>query len=300
MSNNIRRLYLNSLDTSIIYDVNSKATFDIGKGDYHSTNNKRLKMSLIRCEIPSTTGLVSLNDSDLPNENNFVFNFEIKLTDTPEYTPFTIIFNTEIDTSKPSFNLTLQTTINDFIYFVNTTVGTDILGIAPQATDIGLQRLVCLEDYQVIKFGSSTPSLLRALGVNEGTVINDNSMTPYNFSMSEILPNIIVRTNLNFESYSSNTENLNQTNIMDCIPCVLSQGTQFEELKATYTITGSTVNNTTYRNTASLVYNGNNEGRDIGNTSINTLTIELLSPEFKPLSLGQNKFSMVIQIETVE
>jgi len=296
MSLNTRRLYLNSVDTDIKYDVDGKVSWDLSKAGIHCKNDQMIAVSLVRAELPSVLGVASMNDAEISNDRNLL----LQLTDNTATTK-TLIFNIQIPTASPHiFPLTLQTTINDMVAYINESFGSVIIKIADGPEQLGIYRLMCENVGQSLSFNKdhSSPELLRALGVrtDSNTVISSSITSPYNWDLSQVCPSVRLITNLNFNSESTNTSG--DSNILDSVATATTFGNQYFQINTIVLSNGEPL----YIKNKSMVLHENSymSRQVIPNKYLNQLSIELATKDNKPITVNQQPFLLVIQIDILD
>ena len=112
------------------------------------------------------------------------------------------------------------------------------------------------------------------------------------------MQNVLINSNINTDSFS--TTSIAKRNILESIPTALTQAVNYNELLSTIQVTGTVNKIASFKNASSLIYEGTNDGLSIGNTSIDTIVLSLLSPQNKIVNLGGNKMSIVLEVEFVK
>jgi len=302
--NQNKRLYLNSGDSTETFNNDGKFTLDLSNAHLHAPSGTRMKMKLIRCELPSTTCIGTFNDNQTADDFNLKLSFEY--TAGGSTNGFTIFFNPQINLGGADSKVwNLQTTIIDVLGYINQPIqspGNPVIGVDTDVSEIGLNRLKLLIPSVSLTFltGETSIEILRALGLNIdlNTTITDSSGSPRNFDLTQVLPNIIISSNLNFNSFS--TTSVSNASIIEVIPTAMTQDVNYITLLSTLNQSGSTTTPVSYKLGSSLVYESTQSGKTIGNTSVDRMTIELLSPQNKKVVLAQNKASLVIEVEFVK
>jgi len=302
--NNNQRLYLNSVDTVEDSGYDGLFLFDLSKADLHAPAGSRLKIKCVRAELPSSACIASFNANDQADDFNLKLQFEYRIgAAAPTTHSFT--FNPQVALSANTKIWNLATTINDVLGFINDEIGgtpaSPKIVLDEVLSDIGLNRLILTTVGDSLTFltGTSSIEILRGLGCNveSNTNISDSQPTPRNFDLTQVLPNILINSSLNFDSFTSTA--VSQTNILDCVPTALTQSASYNSLLSTIVASGSTSILASYKQQSSLIYESTQSGKTIGNTSIDNLTIELLSPQDKKVSLANNNMTLVLEVEYV-
>ena len=130
------------------------------------------------------------------------------------------------------------------------------------------------------------------------TSITRDDSTPFNFDITQVMQNVLINSNINTDSFS--TTSIAKRNILESIPTALTQAVNYNELLSTIQVTGTVNKIASFKNASSLIYEGTNDGLSIGNTSIDTIVLSLLSPQNKIVNLGGNKMSIVLEVEFVK
>jgi hypothetical protein len=298
MSLNTRRLYLSSLDSNIQYLNDGHVHIDLTNASIHAKNSELIAVSLVRIELPSTICIGSYIDSIDPKNNNLIMRVELQEgTATPVVKDF--IFNSRFQSSNPlQFPLTIQNVINDIIAYINEAFGADVVKIDDSVQTLGIFRLISVAGKAVtFIFDHTSPEILRALGLSTiaNTQITENDRSPFNWDMSQILPVVRIKTNLNFNSFSSDVSGDN--NILDSVSTATSNGNQYYETLAVST-SGGTIN---IKNKSMILHENFYMSKQvIPAKRINNFEIKLVSQEDKLISVGQQPFSMVLQIDILE
>lgn len=298
MSLNTRRLYLSSLDSNINYINDGHINIDLTRASIHALNSELLAVSLVRIELPSTIGIGSYTDSIDPNNNNLIMRVEVKIgTDTPVVKDF--IFNSRFQSDNPlQFPLTQQNVINDIIAYINEAFGVEVVKIDDSVQTLGLFRLISFSGKQVIFiFPHTSPEILRALGLSttQDTQLTENDRSPFNWDMSQILPVVRIKTNLNFNSFSSDISGDN--NILDSVSTATTNGNQYFQ---TLAVAGAD-NTINIKNKSMIVHENFYMSKQvIPAKRINNLEIKLVTQDDKLITVGQQPFTLVLQVDILE
>tara|TARA_R110000782_G_scaffold76283_2_gene151830 strand:+ start:1493 stop:2404 length:912 start_codon:yes stop_codon:yes gene_type:complete len=301
MSLNTRRLYLNSVNSNINdSQFDGKVNFDLTRASINCRNDQMIAMSLVRAELPATCGIISDTNVNFTQPNNLILQVNHTAADGGVRNVL-YIFNINKPDTNPNHvlvPLTLQTTITDMLIYINSSSVGTIVKQDDATQTFGLFRLIGVGGGTTTFIISATsPEIARALGLNTNanTVINDTDATPYNYDMAQVLPSIRLRTNFNFDSESSN--NSADNSILDSVPTALSEGNQFFELNTIATPDG-TLN---IKNKSLLVHENHYMSQNILPTkSVTNLSISLVSQDNKPVTVNQQPFAFVIQIDILD
>tara|TARA_R110000850_G_scaffold32711_1_gene89981 strand:- start:3849 stop:4751 length:903 start_codon:yes stop_codon:yes gene_type:complete len=298
MSLNTRRLYLSSLDSNIDYINDGHINIDLTRASIHALNSELIAVSLVRIELPSTVAIGSYTDSIDPKNNNLIMRIEVKIgTGTPVVKDF--IFNSRFQSANPlQFPLTQQNVINDVIAYINEAFGAEVVKIDDSVQTLGLFRLIATAGNQVIFiFDHTSPEILRALGLStiQNTQITENDRSPFNWDMSQILPVVRIKTNLNFNSFSSDISGDN--NILDSVSTATTNGNQYYQTLAISV--GD--NNINIKNKSMIIHENFYMSKQvIPAKRINNLEIKLVSQDDKLITVGQQPFTLVLQVDILE
>ena len=299
--NQNKRLYLNSVDSN---EINNKFEFEVGKADLHTPSGSRMKIKMVRAVLPSTLNIGSYNENTTADDFNLRLSYEH--TTATGTTGYAILFNPQFVPTVTTRNLNLQTTMVDLVSFINLEINSSVtsptIAIDTNVAVIGLNRLNCVNDNETVTFltGTSSIEILRALGcrLELNTSITRDDSTPFNFDITQVMQNVLINSNINTDSFS--TTSIAKRNILESIPTALTQAVNYNELLSTIQVTGTVNKIASFKNASSLIYEGTNNGLSIGNTSIDTIVLSLLSPQNKIVNLGGNKMSIVLEIEFVK
>tara|TARA_R110002124_G_scaffold183128_1_gene350487 strand:+ start:952 stop:1854 length:903 start_codon:yes stop_codon:yes gene_type:complete len=298
MSLNTRRLYLSSLDSNIDYINDGHINIDLTRASIHALNSELIAVSLVRIELPSTVAIGSYTDSIDPKNNNLIMRIEVKIgTGTPVVKDF--IFNSRFQSANPlQFPLTQQNVINDVIAYINEAFGATVVKIDDSVQTLGLFRLIATAGNQVIFiFDHTSPEILRALGLStiQNTQITENDRSPFNWDMSQILPVVRIKTNLNFNSFSSDISGDN--NILDSVSTATTNGNQYYQTLAI----SAGDNNINIKNKSMIIHENFYMSKQvIPAKRINNLEIKLVSQDDKLITVGQQPFTLVLQVDILE
>ena len=298
MSLNTRRLYLSSLDSNIDYINDGHINIDLTRASIHALNSELIAVSLVRIELPSTVAIGSYTDSIDPKNNNLIMRIEVKIgTGTPVVKDF--IFNSRFQSANPlQFPLTQQNVINDVIAYINEAFGAEVVKIDDSVQTLGLFRLIATAGNQVIFiFDHTSPEILRALGLStiQNTQITENDRSPFNWDMSQILPVVRIKTNLNFNSFSSDISGDN--NILDSVSTATTNGNQYYQTLAI----SAGDNNINIKNKSMIIHENFYMSKQvIPAKRINNLEIKLVSQDDKLITVGQQPFTLVLQVDILE
>ena len=302
MSFRTRRLYLNSTDNiNVIDGFDGNVSFDLTRANINCRDDQILAVSLVRAELPSTCGIQSTDPSTSPTQNNLIL--------TATFTPTggaadskTIYFNptqnNAVIAGSPNFRLTFQNTINDLIGFINSAFGADCIKIDDATESLGLFRLIGVGGNLVFDFAKTSPELLRALGLN---LLSDTGLSPLiptfrPFDLSQVLPVIRVKANYNFSSESSNTNG--DSSILDSIAGITTMGNQYFNLRSAVFDNGDVVN---IKNKSAVIHENSYMTKQIIHTKkMDDLNIRLVSKDDKPITVNNQPFLLVIQIDTLD
>ena len=294
MALNTRRLYLSSVDSNIKFVNDGHVNFDLTRASIACRNDQMIALSLVRAELPATTCLGTYQETRVngavtgegPRFNNLILVFDL-LGPVGTAGPHVITFNPRVPIFGNTHPWTLQTTINDIVGMINSTIEGNYIRlqmIAP-ATGITIRHL------------QTSPEILRALGMNtdKDTTFTQAITTPFNFDLSQLLPVVRVKTNFNFNSESSDATG--DSNILDSLPTNTTQGNQYYQ-----TLTIADANGTVNIKNKSMMLHENAymSKQIIPTKTINNLEIELVSQDNKLVSVGQQPFSMVIQVDILD
>ena len=223
---------------------------------------------------------------------------EVKIgTGTPVVKDF--IFNSRFQSANPlQFPLTQQNVINDVIAYINEAFGATVVKIDDSVQTLGLFRLIATAGNQVIFiFDHTSPEILRALGLStiQNTQITENDRSPFNWDMSQILPVVRIKTNLNFNSFSSDISGDN--NILDSVSTATTNGNQYYQTLAISV--GD--NNINIKNKSMIIHENFYMSKQvIPAKRINNLEIKLVSQDDKLITVGQQPFTLVLQVDILE
>jgi len=301
MSLNSRRLYLNSVNSNINDSAfDGRVNFDLSRANISCRNDQMIAMSLVRAELPATCGIISNTNVSFTADNNLILLVYHTKADggvvNVEY-----IFNINIVDTNPNHvlvPLTLQTTIADMMIYINSSSAGQIIKQDDATQTFGIFRLIGVNGgTTTFKISGTSPEIARALGLNTDadTIVNDTTATPYNYDMAQVLPTIRLKTNFNFDSETSNESG--DSGILDSIPTALTQGNQFFELN-TIATPDNTIN---IKNKSLLVHENHYMTKNILPVKIiNNLSISLISQDNKPITVNQQPFAFVIQVDVLD
>ena len=306
MSINTRRLYLSSVDSNIKFVNDGHVNFDLTRASIACRNDQMIALSLVRAELPATTCLGTYQEtrtdgavtSEGPRFNNLILVFDL-LGPVGTAGPHVITFNPRVPIFGTTSPWTLQTTINDIIGLINSTLEGQYIRIAQDEASLGIFRLQAVAPATGITFrvAQTSPEILRALGLytDANTTITPTSNSPFNFDLSQLLPVVRVKTNFNFNSESSDATG--DSNILDSLPTNTTQGNQYYQTLTIADASG-TIN---IKNKSMMLHENAYMSKQIIPTkTINNLEIELVSQDNKLISVGQQPFSIVIQVDILD
>jgi hypothetical protein len=299
---------LNSTDSNIVYNNglnDGRCNWDLSRANISCKDNEMLALSLVRAELPSTTGIMSTDCGVgaplTPSDCNLVMNLKWYRSAVLQLDS-NFVFNSRHASAFGGnlFPLTLQTTINDMIYYINNVAGEDIIMTDDVTNTLGLFRLKAAVATDTITFEYATTSdeIKRALGIktDSNTTISNTITTPFNYDMSSVLPSIRLKANYNFNSESSNSSG--DSNILDSIGTALSQGNQYMETVAISLGAGVTLN---VKNKSALLHDNSYMTKLVVPTKrIDEMNIQLVSKDNKALTVCQQPFLLVIQVDVLD
>tara|TARA_R110000851_G_scaffold154710_2_gene297039 strand:+ start:209 stop:1132 length:924 start_codon:yes stop_codon:yes gene_type:complete len=305
MSLTTRRLYLSSLDSNLPFINDGHINIDLTRADIHCKNSQLIAVSLVRMEIPATVAIGTYIDSTDPQNNNLIL--QITRASTPPVTKDFIFNNRVVGVTNPlQFPLTQQSVITDIIAYINEAFGEESIKIDDSIQTLGIFRLTTPNNAPSLTFNFefSSPEILRALGAK--TVINtsiqggtdaspDITRTPYNWDLSQVLPVIRIKTNLNFNSNSSDADG--DSNILDSVSTATTNGNQYFSTLGIIE-GGNTIN---IKNKSMIIHENSYMAKQIvPSKRIDNLEIRLVTQDDKLITVGQQPFSLVVQIDILE
>lgn len=306
MALNTRRLYLSSVDSNIKFVNDGHVNFDLTRAGIACRNDQMIALSLVRAELPATTCLGTyvetrtdaLATSEGPRFNNLILVMDLA---GPVATagPHVMTFNPRVPIAGRTHPWTLQNTINDIVGMINATFEGQYVRIAPGEASLGVFRLQVIAPATsvTVRVTQTSPEILRALGMytDANTTFTPAITTPFNFDLSQLLPVVRVKTNFNFNSESSDATG--DSNILDSLPTDTTQGNQYYQTLTIADASG-TIN---IKNKSMMLHENAYMSKQIIPTkTINNLEIELVSQDNKLISVGQQPFSMVIQVDILD
>ena len=305
MSLTTRRLYLSSLDSNLPFINDGHINIDLTRADIHCKNSQLIAVSLVRMEIPSTVGIGTYIDSTDPQNNNLIL--QITRASSPAVTKDFIFNNRVVGVTNPlQFPLTQQSVITDILAYINEGFGAEVIKIDDSVQTLGIFRLTTPFNAPALSFNFefTSPEILRALGLKTvfNTIIQggtdaspDISRTPFNWDLSQVLPVVRIKTNLNFNSNSSDATG--DSNILDSVSTATTNGNQYF---STLAIAGSD-NTINIKNKSMIVHENSYMAKQIvPSKRIDNLEIRLVTQDDKLITVGQQPFSLVVQIDILE
>ena len=308
-----RRLYITSRDSKPRTQFNDKVTIDMSKAHLDCLSNQRLGISIIRATLPPTLEQVPRTTQIGTNGNSKNIS-KISITsvvggvsvDRELYFNDWNNINSGLYTAAEYSNTTwtTQTTASNIIQAINSASGGPIVQLSTLESSNRLEfGSPTAGDSITFHFDTSSPDILKALGVNDkvDTLINDTATyqyAPFSIDFASLLPVVYVRTNIGIGGFMSRDGGTTE-NLLGSIPITINN------LNAGNTVTAfqTATNNEAYQPSSSINYvNFANVGghKIISNNHISTIELELINQNGIIIGTGLNDYTMTLELKTYD